>query len=265
MYIFERTILFSIFLLMLTTGITASAQRAGERITAKVVGVHDGDTVTALTPLMEEIKVRLGEIDAPELRQPFGQKSKQMLSDMVFGKEILIVKTDRDKYNRTVGRLYVGELDVNRAMAAQGGAWAYLKYMTDNTILEAQESAKQQKMGLWSLQVDQLTPPWEWRKAQKQDDEAAGATNLVTPAPETPAQDPSLWEPLPEQYPYALQDTAPDLPPPAQDYKSPTTAQQPAAAPAPSRCHTYCKSGKPCGDTCIPQNRTCSKPPGRAC
>jgi len=45
-------------------------------VTARVVGFHDGDTITALTDDMRQIKVRLHGIDAPELGQPFGQAAK---------------------------------------------------------------------------------------------------------------------------------------------------------------------------------------------
>jgi micrococcal nuclease len=57
-----------------------------QTITARVVGVHDGDTITALTDDKRQLKVRLHGIDAPELGQPFGQASKRAMSDLVFGK-----------------------------------------------------------------------------------------------------------------------------------------------------------------------------------
>ena len=53
-----------------------------QTITARVVGVHDGDTITALTDDKRQLKVRLHGIDAPELGQPFGQASKRALSSV---------------------------------------------------------------------------------------------------------------------------------------------------------------------------------------
>ncbi len=42
------------------------------RLLLKVVGVHDGDTITGLDDSRTQYKIRLDAIDAPELGQPFG-------------------------------------------------------------------------------------------------------------------------------------------------------------------------------------------------
>ena len=55
-------------------------------IIGKVVSVADGDTITVLDADKTQHKIRLNGIDAPEKAQPFGQRSKQSLSDLVFGK-----------------------------------------------------------------------------------------------------------------------------------------------------------------------------------
>lgn len=70
--------------------------------TGKVVGVHDGDTLTVMHGGKGE-KIRLVEIDAPESSQDFGQASKKGLSDLCFGKEATVQDQGKDKYGRTLG------------------------------------------------------------------------------------------------------------------------------------------------------------------
>jgi|SRR6266404_6152150 len=153
-------------LLFLSIAPVATA-RAAETIAAHVVGVHDGDTVTVLTPEQEQLKIRLAEIDAPELDQPFGMSAKKMLSAMIFRKDVFVVKIDIDRYGRTVGRIYQGKADVNLEMVKAGGAWAYRKYLTDKAFIDAENAAKTAKSGLWALQKDQRIAPWEWRKQKR--------------------------------------------------------------------------------------------------
>ena len=91
-------------------------------ITGKVVGVSDGDTITVLTPAKESVKVRLYGIDAPESKQAFGARAKQELSGLVFGKAVRVEVVDKDRYGRTVGRVFVGDVDVNLEMVRRGFA-----------------------------------------------------------------------------------------------------------------------------------------------
>jgi endonuclease YncB( thermonuclease family) len=84
---------FAACLLLLATPIFA-----GE-LSGKVIGISDGDTFTLLTADKQQIKIRLAEIDAPESGQPYGNKSKQALSGLIFGKDIRVdvQTTDCDK------------------------------------------------------------------------------------------------------------------------------------------------------------------------
>ena len=147
----------------------------------KVVGVSDGDTLTLLVPdgaSFKQVKVRLGEIDTPESKQPYGERAKQILSDLAFGKQARVMVQDTDKYGRTVGRVYVGGVDVNAEMVKQGAAWVYRQYAKDQTLFRLEEQAKATTQGLWGLPEAQRCPPWDWRKG-------ACATASV-PAPRTP-------------------------------------------------------------------------------
>ena len=62
---------------------------AADDFTGKVVGVHDGDTITVLmdrTP----VKVRLFGIDCPETGQDFGSRAKGTTSELAFGKVVTV-------------------------------------------------------------------------------------------------------------------------------------------------------------------------------
>lgn len=136
-------------------------------VTGKVVGVMDGDTIKILTATNEQVKVRFNQIDAPEKDQPWGQDSKKALSDAVFGKQVTVTDTSTDKYQRTLGTVMLGSVNINKQQVANGNAWAYRQYLKDQEYLSLEDKAKSAKRGLWSLQADQIMPPWEWRHGGK--------------------------------------------------------------------------------------------------
>ena len=57
-----------------------------ETFEGRVVSVADGDTITLLDSNRQQHRIRLAGIDAPEKAQPFGQRSKQHLSELAFGR-----------------------------------------------------------------------------------------------------------------------------------------------------------------------------------
>jgi endonuclease YncB( thermonuclease family) len=48
-----------------------------------VGAITDGDTIKVVDDQNQQHKIRLASIDAPERKQPYGLKSKQMLSDLI--------------------------------------------------------------------------------------------------------------------------------------------------------------------------------------
>lgn len=132
----------------------------------RVVGVTDGDTLTMLDGRKQQIKVRLAEIDTPESAQPYGTRAKQELFRLVHGKTVTVKVQDIDRYGRTVGRVYVNELDVNAEMVKLGAAWVYRKYASDQSLYALEKQAKQKRAGIWNLPEAEQIPPWEWRKVR---------------------------------------------------------------------------------------------------
>jgi endonuclease YncB( thermonuclease family) len=135
-----------------------------KQLQVRVVGVHDGDTLTGLNDNKEQFKVRLDAIDAPELGQPFGQASKRALSEKVFGKDVVVVGKTRDKYGRSVGHVLIDGRDVNLEMLEEGMAWHYKKYDKNVRLSRAEEEARTAGRGLW--QDRNPVPPWDWRKSK---------------------------------------------------------------------------------------------------
>ena len=134
-----------------------------ETISGKVISVADGDTLTILNSENIQIKVRLAAIDAPEKAQAFGNRSKQSLSDMCFGRLAKVDVVDTDRYGRTVGTVTCGDTQANDAQVASGMAWVYRKYAEGfGHLYPLEESAKASRRGLWSDQNP--IPPWQWRK-----------------------------------------------------------------------------------------------------
>ena len=88
----------------------------------QVVGITDGDTFTLLTSEKEQVRIRVAEIDAPERAQPYGNRSRQALSDLIFNKEVSVDVQVVDRYGRPVGRPFVGSKDISEEMIRIGAA-----------------------------------------------------------------------------------------------------------------------------------------------
>jgi endonuclease YncB( thermonuclease family) len=185
--------------------VTPSSTRAQNP--TQVVGnarVVDGDTI-----VIGEVRIRLEGIDAPESTQacgkaisnspplaaapPFGQpnllggpdrasaqsgnswacglEATRHLARMIGHAEVHCDDLGPDKYGRTLGRCFVGQLNLNAAMVRDGYAWAYVKYSRDYISLEAE--ARAARAGIW--QGDAM-PAWDYRRR------AWETAAVVTPA-----------------------------------------------------------------------------------
>ena len=120
--------------------------------------------MTILDAANAQHKIRLYGIDAPESRQAFGQKSKQHLSSLVFGKDICVKVHNTDRYGRTVGTVFVDGKDINLAMLQAGLAHHYKRYDNSPAYAAAETEARQNRRGLWS--DPNPTPPEQFRHGQ---------------------------------------------------------------------------------------------------
>lgn len=142
-----------------------AAAQAGE-LRGRVVGVIDGDTMDVLDARRQQYRIRLAEIDAPEKGQPFGQQSKQSLSDLCFGRDAVIEGKSRDRYGRVIGRVSCAGIDASVEQVRRGMAWVFDHYATDRTLYATQDEAKSAHRGLW--RDPNPLPPWQWRAQRRQ-------------------------------------------------------------------------------------------------
>ncbi len=141
---------------------------ANEIIMGKVVSIADGDTLTILDANHQQHRIRFAQIDAPETyhgkdkpAQPFGERSKQSLADMAFGKEARAECVQTDRYGRSVCTIIVGGVDANLEQVRRGMAMVYRQYARSPEYFKAEVEAKNMRRGLWS--DPNPIPPWNWR------------------------------------------------------------------------------------------------------
>ena len=139
----------------------------GDSFSGRVVGVADGDTVTVLVNEHDQYRIRISGIDAPEKKQAFGQKAKAKMSELVFGKDVVVAWSKKDRYGRTLGIVMVDGQDAGLALLRSGLAWHYKQYQREQSADDrerysaAEVVARSEQLGLWA--DSESIPPWEWR------------------------------------------------------------------------------------------------------
>ena len=127
-----------------------------------VTKVIDGDTIEVRQE-KRNYKVRLSEIDAPEINQRFGTESKNFLASLILNKEIELIYITEDRYGRIVAKIYRDNKDINRSMVRNGLAWVYDYYVEDQSLYNDQNLAKKNSFNIWSEASP--TPPWVFRRS----------------------------------------------------------------------------------------------------
>ena len=143
----------TIFLYFLLIGAIVGCTQQADTISG--VEIIDGDTFRLTTG----DTVRLIGIDAPELSQPGGEMSREYLAHLLLGNPITLERgyEDRDKYNRLLRFVYIGNLCINEEMIRQG--YAEARYLPESPIrdyyLQLEIQAETTRAGLWSDNVFQ--------------------------------------------------------------------------------------------------------------
>jgi len=129
----------------------------------KVVGISDGDTFTGLNRDNLQLKFRIHGIDAPEKKQAFGSKAREHLGLLIFKQNVTVDVNDRDRWGRYIARVATEDgRDVGKEMIQAGLAWHYKHFDKSEAYAQAEQTARDNKRGLWS--DPRAVAPWEFRK-----------------------------------------------------------------------------------------------------
>ena len=130
------------------------------------VRVVDGDTL-----VMDDRKIRLSGIDAPEMRQncldlnnqwyPCGRKAAQALSRRISGQPVTCaLSLQPDQYGRALGSCsFIDGEDMQSWLVRNGWAVAYRRYSL--LYLHDESFARDNRAGIWS---GRFVMPWNWRR-----------------------------------------------------------------------------------------------------
>jgi endonuclease YncB( thermonuclease family) len=111
-------------------------------------------------------RIRLHGIDAPEKAQPFSNRAKQFVSELVFGKEVRVEVKGRDRYGRTIGQVFLPDRsNLSHEIVKAGFAWWFRRYAPqDRTLEKLERDAREAKRRLWA--DPNPIPPWGWRRTE---------------------------------------------------------------------------------------------------
>lgn len=137
-------------------------QTSARSFSGKVVKVNDGDTIEVMRE-GENVRIRLADIDCPEMAQDFGARAKRFTAGLAFGKIVRVKVRAVDRYGRTVADVVLPDgSSLNAGILEAGLAWWYRDYSKDKRLEAIEQKAREAKKGLWS-RPDPI-PPWVFRR-----------------------------------------------------------------------------------------------------
>lgn len=167
-------------------GITIFASQSfavAQNLTGTVISIGDGDTLRVKVG-NQPLTIRLACVDAPELAQkPFGDDSRRTLQQLLpINQSVTLQVVDRDRYGRTVAKVFKGNTAINLAMVQAGQAVVYPQYLKGCPELEralstAEQFAKLERLGFWSQTNPVL--PWDFRKGGTASSQHRQPTNTL--------------------------------------------------------------------------------------
>lgn len=129
-----------------------------------VTQVLDGDSL-GFTVAGEAgpMVVRLAQVDAPELCQPWGEQARDALAELALDKAATLRVSGRDAEGRALGELTVGGLNIGRHLVEEGHAWSTRTRWDQGPLVKQERMAHALQRGLHA--VPGAVMPRDFRRA----------------------------------------------------------------------------------------------------
>lgn len=171
----QKVITLSKFVLFISLSLFSWTSLA-EIIQVRVLGVHDGDTITVLDSTKQKAKVRLLGVDTPEVdfeghsQGVWSERARLRLSEFaVVGQFVRLDVVSMDKHGRILGRIISSDgIDVNKVLLSEGLGVLYFIDPSDKRLLseysQAAGTAEQERRGFYrEIYSGMLTVPYNFR------------------------------------------------------------------------------------------------------
>ncbi|WP_419897616.1 thermonuclease family protein [Roseomonas sp. USHLN139] len=136
----------ALFLLLAPQAAAAPHETAG-----RVIYIHDGNSLTLLLHDQRRLRLRLADIEAPALDQPFGEHARQALTALAWQQDAIVLVTGVDAAAQPVGKLFIGGREAGQVMLRLGAARVSRRQAGDPVLLAIEAEARRAGRGLWSV------------------------------------------------------------------------------------------------------------------
>jgi micrococcal nuclease len=176
----SKPCLLGLVLVLAAGAALASSKTAPRNVQGTVTEVLEGDVIVLTPADQPALQVRLRDIDAPELCQPYGEDARKALAELARGKVATLRVTGPQNAGRTTGFLMIDELNVNRYLVENGFAWSVRTRWDQGPLVKQEKMARALTRGLHGTLG--AMPPWEFkRKHGKCPPPAAAAAPATKP------------------------------------------------------------------------------------